>query len=157
MKIIFVQYCVALSFMNNMCHLHFYFDPNENIDNRISYLHRNPCNNIIVTKSNDIMSLIGIPKSQLMRHVIVSIYLISRNYPYSNSILSELHIDITKMTRAAKLSSHSCKANQCVNKGKQHIIGYITLGQTSQFENKVQIRLTIVISIQLVRILFKSF
>ena len=59
MKIIFVQYRVALSFMNNMCHLHFYFDPGENIDNRISYLHRNPCNNIIVTKSNDIMSLIG--------------------------------------------------------------------------------------------------
>ena len=124
MKIIFVQYRVALSFMNNMCHLHFDSDPGENIDNRISYLHRNPCNNIIATKSNNIMSLIGIyikrynqlikiivPKSQLMRHVIVSIYLIAGNYLYSNSILSELHIDITKMTRAAKLSSHSCKAN----------------------------------------------
>ena len=38
-----------------------------------------------------------------------------------------------------------------------NIIGYITSGQTSQFENKVQIRLQIVISTWLVRILFKSF
>ena len=30
MKIIFVQYHVALSFMNNMCHLHFHFDSGEN-------------------------------------------------------------------------------------------------------------------------------
>ena len=46
-----------------------------------------------------------------MRHGIVSIYLIEGNDKYSNSILFELHIDITKMTRAAKLSSHSSKAN----------------------------------------------
>ena len=52
-----------------------------------------------------------VSKSHITRHIIISIYLIEENYQYSNSILSELHIDITKMTRAAKLSSHSFKAN----------------------------------------------
>ena len=77
-----------------------------------------------------------VPKNQLTRHFIVSIHLIKGGYQYSSSILSELHIDITKMTRAAKLSSHSFEANYCVNKSKQHHrIHYI--GETSQFENNV--------------------
>ena len=47
----------------------------------------------------------------LLSEDIVSIHFIKGSYQYSSSILSELHIDITKMTRAAKLSSHSFKAN----------------------------------------------
>ena len=133
MKIIFVPYRVALSLWTT-CVIYIFILSPARID-LIEYLICTGNHNIKIRYQNQ-MTLVfrrSLPNNQLTRNFIVSIHLIKGSYQYSSSILSELHIDITKWH--VLLSYHHIllkRINVLIR--ANNIIGYITSGKQANLK-----------------------